>query len=62
VILGSAEKLQDSVLWRLQDAFYRVMGARSWSEAIVPNFVTSNSHIARSYASVIIGLANDLSR
>lgn len=62
VVLGSAQKLQDSVLWRLQDAFYEAMGARSWSEAVVPNFVTSNSHIARSYAAVIIGLANDLSR
>lgn len=59
VEVAHEQPLRDSVLWRLQDAFYREMGARSWSAAIVPNFVTSNSYIAKSYASVLLGLVED---
>lgn len=40
------------------------MGSRTigqaWSNAVVPNFVTSNAFIARAYANVIAGLLRDL--
>ena len=35
-------RLKDSVVWKLQKAFYEKMSVAAWSEAIVPNFVTSN--------------------
>jgi len=62
VELGRDQPLPESVLWSMQDSFYKEMGARSWSQAIVPNFVTSNSHIARCYASVIMAAASDWAR
>ena len=33
---------------------------QAWSNAIVPNFVTSNAFIARAYANVIAGLVRDM--
>lgn len=35
-------RLQDSVVWDLQRGFYEKMSVAAWTEAIVPNFVTSN--------------------
>jgi hypothetical protein len=59
VVLDAPRPLRDSGLWRLQRAFYESKGAAAWSEAIVPNFVTSNSFVARAYAKVALGLLRD---
>jgi Tetratricopeptide repeat len=52
--------LRSSLLWRLQRAFYEDKGLTAWSEGIVPNFVTSNSFIARGYARSILSLLQDV--
>ncbi|KAA0166718.1 hypothetical protein FNF27_07457 [Cafeteria roenbergensis] len=62
VELGKDQALPDSALWALQDSFYKEMGAKSWSQAVVPNFVTSNCHIARCYANMIMASATDWAR
>lgn len=59
VVFDPPTPLRDSALWRLQRAFYETKGVNAWSEAIVPNFVTTNSFIARAYAKVILGLLRD---
>lgn len=59
-LIGSpATPLRDSLLWSLQSAFYSSLQIRAWSEAIVPNFVTSNAFIAHTYARVIMGFIRD---
>ena len=58
-VLDPPTPLRDSALWRLQRAFYEAKGVKAWSEAIVPNFVTTNSFIARAYAKLILGLLRD---
>ena len=59
VVIEEARPLRDSVIWALQRAFYSEKGVRAWSDALVPNFVTSNSFIAKAYAKVILGLIRD---
>lgn len=62
VVLDSQKPLRDSLLWALQDAFYDQVNIRAWSEAIVPNFVTSNCYIASCYAKLAVSFARDLAR
>lgn len=52
--------LRSSLIWRLQRAFYDDRGLTAWSDAVVPNFVTSNSFIAGAYARVVLGLLQDV--
>ena len=40
--LQGPTRLMDSMVWGLQQAFYMKMGVSAWSDAVVPNFVTSN--------------------
>ena len=54
--------LRDSRLWALSQAYYARMGLRAWAEGSVPNFVTSNSFIARAYAKVLAGALWDAAR
>jgi len=60
VVLEEACPLRASILWRLQRAFYEEKGQHAWTDAVVPNFVTSNSFIARSYARVVLSLLQDV--
>jgi tetratricopeptide (TPR) repeat protein len=46
-------------LWPLQRAYYLSEGVRCWSNNVVPNFVTTNTVIAASYARVILGFLRD---
>lgn len=60
VLLDEPKRLQDSLLWDLQRSFYDEKNIKAWSDAIVPNFVTTNAFIARAYAKVILGLMRDV--
>lgn len=60
VVLDDAAPLRSSIIWKLQRAFYEKHGIGAWADDIVPNFVTSNSFIARGYARVILGLLQDV--
>jgi hypothetical protein len=60
LLLEPATPLRDSLLWRLQSTFYAQLGARAWTDGIVPNFVTSNSFVARSYTRIILGFLRDI--
>jgi hypothetical protein len=57
--LGSEGPLNLSPLWDLQSAFYAASSVAAWTDAVVPNFVTSNAFIAASYARVIAGAMRD---
>lgn len=57
--LEGPRPLRDSILWKLQDAYYDRVNIRCWQDQIVPNFVTSNAFIAQQYARVILGFIRD---
>ncbi len=59
VVLDERKPLRDSILWQLQSSFYDKVSIRCWSEAIVPNFVTSNAFIANCYARAMLGMIRD---
>eukprot|EP00948_MAST-09A_sp_MAST-9A-sp1_P000690 g690.t1 len=40
-------------VWKYQNIFYKFYGPKAWTNAIVPNFVSSNAYIAKQYTSVI---------
>jgi hypothetical protein len=58
-VLDERKPLRDSILWRLQASFYDRINIRCWSDAIVPNFVTSNAFIANCYARNILAFVRD---
>jgi len=58
--LQAPTRLKDSLLWDLQRSFYDEVAIGAWSEAIVPNFVTTNAFLASAYAKSIMGLIRDL--
>lgn len=41
-----------SHLWKLMMSFYERKGVESWSQGIVPHFITCNNFIGKSYAKV----------
>jgi hypothetical protein len=41
-VLQVPTRLRDSIIWELQRGFYDRMSVSAWSDAVVPNFVTSN--------------------
>ncbi len=59
ILLEEGVPMRDSVLWRLQSAFYDTVSMDAWAKAIVPNFVSSNSFLAKAYARMILGFARD---
>ena len=59
VVLETGVPLRDSVLWKLQSSFYDTVSVDAWAKAIVPNFVSSNSFLAKSYARMVLGFARD---
>ncbi len=54
--------LRHSKLWQLQKNYYESYGLKCWTEARVPNFVTSNAFLANTYAKVIMGYIRDFFR
>jgi hypothetical protein len=59
VLIEPACPLKDSLLWELQERFYTSLNIKAWSDAIVPNFVTSNAFIAHCYARVLLDFLKD---
>ena len=53
-ILEDFVPLSKSHLWKLMMSFYDRKGPKSWTEGGVPNFVTSNSYIAKGYSKVLM--------
>lgn len=49
-----------SHLWQLMMSFYDRKGPESWSQGIVPHFITCNTFIGQSYAKVLHGFIRDL--
>jgi hypothetical protein len=59
-VLEERRRLSDSIVWKLQRAFYAGSGPAAWKPKGVPFFITSNTFIARAYARVTLGFLRDL--
>jgi hypothetical protein len=60
-VLEAKRRLSESIVWKLQRAFYAQSGPAAWKPKGVPFFITSNTFIAKAYARVVLGLLRDLS-
>ena len=49
-VLEGFKRCSESHLWQLMMSFYDRKGPESWSQGIVPHFITCNAFIGRSYA------------
>lgn len=58
-VLEDFTQCSKSHLWKLMMSFYDRKGVESWSQGIVPHFITSNAFIGRSYAKVLHGFIRD---
>ncbi|GMH76364.1 hypothetical protein TL16_g07057 [Triparma laevis f. inornata] len=60
VELETFTQCSSSLLWKLMMSFYDRKGVSSWSQGIVPHFITCNAFIGRAYAKVLAGFIEDL--
>jgi hypothetical protein len=61
IVIEDKKRLSESLIWKLQRAFYANAGPTAWKASNgVPFYITSNPHIARSYARVFAGVLRDL--
>lgn len=51
-VLEDFTQCSKSHLWKLMMSFYDRKGPESWSQGIVPHFITCNTFIGKSYAKV----------
>jgi tetratricopeptide (TPR) repeat protein len=58
-VLEDYKKCSESHLWKLMMSFYDRKGPDSWSQGIVPHFITCNAFIGRAYAKVLQGFIAD---
>jgi len=58
-VLEQFTRCSESHLWKLMMSFYDRKGIDSWSQGVVPHFITCNSFIGRAYARVLQGFLRD---
>ncbi|MDQ3292887.1 MAG: hypothetical protein M3527_00325, partial [Actinomycetota bacterium] len=51
---GAVTPLSESVLWRLNRAWFEREGPAAWSTGTVPSMITTNAVIGLSYARVVV--------
>jgi hypothetical protein len=61
-VLEDFTQCSKSHLWKLMMSFYDRKGPDSWSQGIVPHFITCNTFIARAYVKVLHGYIQDALR
>lgn len=61
-VLEDFTQCSKSHLWKLMMSYYDRKGPGAWSSCVVPNFITSNSFIGKSYAKVLHGFLADALR
>lgn len=61
-ILEENRPLSQSLLWRLQRNYFERQGIQAWSQAAVPQYITSNPAIANAYAQVLFAFLRDCRR
>jgi tetratricopeptide (TPR) repeat protein len=59
VLLESDVPVSQSLIWRLQREFYAQRGLKSWTEDMVPQFITNNPFFAEIYARIVFAFICD---
>lgn len=60
-VLEDFTQCSQSHLWKLMMSFYDRKGVESWSQGIVPHFITCNTFISKSYVKVgLLSSAKDI--
>lgn len=59
VILEQNQRFSQSLLWKLQRSYFEHQGMQAWSQGDVPQFITTNSFIAKAYSHVVLGFLQD---
>ncbi|HEU4414227.1 MAG TPA: SAM-dependent methyltransferase [Candidatus Angelobacter sp.] len=57
--LETGVPLSQSIIWRLQRAFYSQRGLKAWTEDMVPSYITNNPFIAEIYAEIVTAFLDD---
>lgn len=55
VALELKRRFSRSLIWKLQNNFFKAKSILAWSEDIVPFYITNNAFIAEAYAKVVYG-------
>lgn len=58
-VLEDFTQCSKSHLWKLMMSFYHRKGPESWSQGIVPHFITCNTFISKSYVKILHGFIRD---
>eukprot|EP01035_Chromulina_nebulosa_P019320 gene19320-25183_t len=61
-VLEDFTPCSQSHLWKLMMSFYDRKGPESWTQGIVPHFITCNTFIGKAYAKVLHGFISDCMR
>jgi tetratricopeptide (TPR) repeat protein len=61
-ILEQGQRLSRSMIWTLQESFFKRRGIDAWSRGTVPHYITSNPFIARGYGQVVAAWVRDWQR
>lgn len=59
-IIEPGKPLSQSMIWQLQSDFYANQGPEAWIKGVVPQYITTNPHIANIYAKVAFGYLRDI--
>jgi hypothetical protein len=62
VRLEERAPLGRSLIWSLQAQYFAERGAEAWRSGEVPQYVTTNVHIANAYAEMVLAFRRDLER
>ena len=61
-LIEADQPFAQSALWEIQKNYFEIAGPEAWAQGVVPHYITSNPHIARSYADLIIAFFRDQER
>ncbi len=58
-IVESNTRLSESIVWKLNQSFYKDKGIDAWRDDEVPSHITSNSMVGKTYAELLFGILMD---
>lgn len=58
-VIEKDQRLSQSILWKLESAFYQKTGITAWNHGYIPHYITNNPNIAAAYARIVEGYLLD---
>ena len=60
MLIEADKPLSQSLLWKIQRAYFESAGMRAWQDDVVPHTISCNPFMARAYANLIQGYLQDM--